>query len=147
MHPVLSDLLSQSPDRVLTGSSVVNHTRDLGLLDTLAAALPELRRATAHLTLGGLLFPNRNHLLQAFRVIENHRAGGCFCRVYPGYLFYDPEAEQKAGHVQVTRRDPPDWNMTYDCVCTRCGRAYAVEQGEYHYTWWAWRALGSSGRR
>ncbi len=147
MDPVLADLLSQSSSRVLTAASLVNHTRDPALLETLAAAMPEIRRATEGLSLGGLLFPNRNHVLQALRVIEHHRSGGCFCQVYPGYLFYDPSAEERAGHVRITRSDPPDWNMTYECVCTVCGRAYSVHQGEYHYTWWEWQATKPSAGR
>ncbi|GGR11542.1 hypothetical protein [Deinococcus ruber] len=141
MDSLLADLLSQAPDRVLTSASAVNHTRDAALLTRLAAALPQIRRQTQDLDLGGLLFPNSQHVQQAIRVIENHQSGGCFCQVYPGYVFYNPEAEAQAGHVRITRQDAPDWNMTYDCVCTVCGRTYAVQQGEYHYTWWEWRAV------
>ena len=147
MESVLADLLSGASDRVLTASSLVNHTRDIQLLKTLAAALPKIRWATWRLNLGGMLVPNHEHLRQAFRVIENHRAGRCFCQIYPGYLFYDPEEEQDAGHVRVTRSDPPNWSMTYDCVCTVCGRAYAVKQGEYHYTWIMGRWAGHACSR
>ncbi|WP_407572115.1 hypothetical protein [Deinococcus altitudinis] len=139
MSSVLADLLSHSNDRVLTSSSLINHTRDSDLLNTLAAALKEIRKATEHLSLGGMLFRNEEHVLQAIRVIENHQAGRCFCQVYPGYLFYDPAAEEKAGHVRVTRSATSGWSMTYECACTICGHTYAVQEGEYHYTWWDWR--------
>jgi len=147
VNAVLSDLTSKIPERVLTSASRINHTRDGELLTTLASALPEIRRATAHLELGGMLFLNKNHVLQAIRVIENHEAGRCFCQVYPGYLFYDPSAEEKAGHVQVTRRDVPDWNMTYECACTLCGRPYSVQQGESHYAWWDWHLQKRASRK
>jgi len=147
MNPVLADLLSQTSDRVLTSASLVNHTRDGELLNTLAAALPEIRRATKSLELGGMLFLNKNHVRQAIRVIENHRAGRCFCQTYPGYLFYDPSKEETAGHVRITRSDLPDWGMTYDCTCTICGRTYSVQQGEYHYIWWEWKEVKGAGRR
>jgi len=124
----------------LTSASLVNHTRDAGLLDVLAA-LPEIRRATEHLELGGMLFSNKSHVSQAIRVIEDHRVGKCVCQPYQGYLFYDPSAEQKAGNVQMTRSDSPDWDMTSTCVCAICGRGYSVQQGEYHYTWWEWREV------
>lgn len=110
-------------------------------LDELTAHLPRIERATAGVELGGGLFPNAEHLAQAVRVLRLRLDGGCPCHLYPSYLMYNPEKEVQAGRVQIlSATEPPDWNMSYRCRCNACGTEYDVEQGEYHYTWWQWRA-------
>jgi hypothetical protein len=133
------DLVSGDPPRVLSAAHAVVRTRDTDLLDALVVQLPELRRRTTGLVLGGALFPNDEHLAQALRLLGARRDGSCRCTTFPAYLFHDPAREQEAGQVLVTRTDEPGWNMTYDCTCLECGRTWAVEQGESHYSWWQWR--------
>ncbi|WP_420596273.1 hypothetical protein [Deinococcus sp.] len=137
---LLSDLLSRDPQRVWASACAVIRLHDPAALDELTRHLPTLERQTVDLELGGALFPSAEHLQQALRVLRAHRDGRCGCTVYPDYLFYNPEKEAQAGRIRILSADePPDWNMNYRCQCTACGTEYAVEQGEYHYTWWQWR--------
>ncbi|MGY2897190.1 hypothetical protein [Deinococcus sp. UYEF24] len=136
---LLADLLSRDTQRVWASACAVIRLDDDAALDELTRHLPDIKRRTEHLELGGALFPNAEHLKQALRVLRAHRDGLCRCQPYSGYLFYNPEKEAEAGRVNILSHTPPDWHMTYSCQCTVCGTNYTVEQGEYHYTWWQWK--------
>ncbi|OLV17447.1 hypothetical protein [Deinococcus marmoris] len=141
MPTLLEDLLSRDSQRIWASACAVIRLHDNPALDGLAAHLPHIEQETADVDLGGALFPNAEHLQQALRVLRLRREGGCPCRLYPGHLMYDPERETKAGRVQILSTDEsPDRNVNYRCRCNTCGAEYNVEQGEYHYTWWQWRA-------
>ena len=78
------------------------------------------------------------------RKLKYHRDRvGCLCRLYPEYLMYDPQKEAAAGNVRIedTIYQDGKWVDAYLCVCTACGTRYRVEEREYHYTWWGWKAV------
>lgn len=135
---LLHDLMSREVQRVLAAVHTVIRLpvyERLRLVPHLAA----IRQSTDDLDLGGALYPNADHLRQAVRALEAARDGRCPCTLYPGYLFSDPNREQTAGAAEILASSPPDWFMTYLCRCRVCGRTYAVEQGESHFTWWDWQ--------
>ena len=85
-----------------------------------------------------MLVSNRRTLEFALRRLRHHRDGeGCPCALYEEFLFYDPEREAAAGHVRAAETDLGRWR----CECTLCGRAFAVEYGEMHSSWWQWTPL------
>jgi hypothetical protein len=143
MSALLEDITSQDPARVWSSSCAIIKLRDFHQLDQLIANLPEIKRKTQNLELGGALFPNREHLNFAIRKLEYYRnQSGCLCRLYPGYLMYDPKKEEEQGNVEIIEVKYVQGNFVdaYRCRCLQCGAEYHVEEREYHYTWWGWRA-------
>jgi hypothetical protein len=71
------------------------------------------------------------------------RWAGLFVPVVSRLSVFDPEKEDKAGHVHITgeSHDKEQWVSNYACACNHCGAAYKVEFGEYRYTWWKWQPL------
>ncbi|GAA4682398.1 hypothetical protein [Nocardioides nanhaiensis] len=146
--PLVQDLLSGEPSRVLSATWTVIGTRDPELLAPLVTALPAIRSATAGLDLGGALIQNATHVRHALTRLQLVADGECLCTAYPDHLLHDVAREQQRGHVRVEGTVPNErqWEPDRICVCTACGRRYQVEQGEYHYPWWQWRPLaGRSG--
>ncbi|GAA5141155.1 hypothetical protein GCM10023340_02380 [Nocardioides marinquilinus] len=141
--PLVADLLSGDTRRVISASWAVIATRDPEVLAPLVVARPAIERATADLDLGGALMSNEWHLRHALRRVELFAAGSCLCLAYPDHQTYDVEKEVERGHVRVVETVPNErqWVPDRICECTACGRRYQVEQGEYHYPWWAWRPV------
>jgi len=133
---VLADLTSRDPLRIHPAMWAVIASRDEGWLDELAAALPEIERATAGLSLGGMFYSNDATLAFALRKLRYHRdREGCLCALYPELLLFDPEKEAGAGHVRPDGED--HW------ACTACGARFHVEYGEAHWSWWKWTPMGA----
>ena len=143
MNALYEEITSRDSVKVWSSSGAIIKLRDTRELDLLASNLEEIRRKTDNLQLGGMVFPNAAHLAMAIRKLEYYRAGsGCLCALYPEYLFYNPEEEAEAGNVVIERTTyiKEIWIDVYFCVCTACGQRYRVEEGDYHYIWWQWRA-------
>ena len=143
MSELLQDMTSRDATRVWSGSCAIIKLRDTGELDLLAANIDVIRRETENLQLGGQLFPNAEHLRLALRKLRYYRAhSGCLCALYPEYLMYNPQEEARAGNVVIERviylQDK--YVDAYICTCTTCGTRYRVEEREYHYMWWGWKA-------
>lgn len=128
--------------RVLSAVWTVVRSREGKELDPLVNVLPKIRRATDCLDLGGMLHSNRLNLDHALEKIEHYRDGQCWCASYPGLLLYEPEAEERAGHVTILSTSEPGWEMTYVCRCEVCQQEFDVKQGNYHYMWWEWVPRG-----
>ena len=139
---LLEDFLSGETDRVLHATWEVLGSRDPDLVDPLVPHAARIRRATEKLDLGGLIRPNSANVDFALTKLEHRGQGLCWCEDYPGPLHWDPEREQKEGHVRIVSTSEPGWSMTYECACTVCGRVFDVEQGDHHFTWWRWRPRG-----
>lgn len=141
--PLVQDLLSGEPSRVLGATWTVIGTRDPELLAPLVTALPAIRTATAGLDLGGALIRNATHVRYALARLQLVADGECLCTAYPDHLLHDVAKEEARGHVRVESTVPNErqWEPDRICVCTACGRRYQVEQGEYHYPWWQWRPI------
>lgn len=111
-------------------------------LKHLASHLPDIRRQTDGIALGGALRPNASHLEFALRKLEIVRLSEeCLCSLYYLDDLFDPTREEKAGNIRITAvaRIDGKWVDYYECTCTLCGKRFRVEEREYHYTWWAWR--------
>lgn len=148
MNTLLADITSGDATRVWSSSCAIIKLRDSVELDDLASHLPLISMKTKVVELGGALFPNSEHLKFTLRKLEYHRArSGCMCRLYPEYLLFNPEDEEKAGHIQIIAVTYIDerWVDAYTCRFTECGAAYRVEEREYHYTWWDWQPLAQPG--
>jgi hypothetical protein len=141
MATLLEDLTSGDAHRIWASSCAVAKTRDAQVLEMLAAHLAEIKRATKDAELGGMLFPNKEHLKFAIQKIEYFAAKkGCLCRLYPKYLMFNPNTEAAQGNVRILETlDNIDRNRGYQCQCTLCDTRFNVEEGEYHYTWWQWK--------
>ncbi|MDQ1832984.1 hypothetical protein [Massilia scottii] len=145
---ILADILSRDPIRVWSASGAIIHLWDRAALDMFAAHLADIQRATSGLALGGAVFPNAEHLKFALRKLAYHRdTAQCLCALYPDYLMYNPQKEQKAGNVRIDAVTPAEggWGEDIDCTCCRCGTRFKVEERESHYTWWGWKALPRYG--
>ena len=130
MSTILADLTSGDPTRIHAGMWAVVKLRDPVELDRLAAAAPEIERATAGVELGGIVYSNRSTLEFALRKLAYHRdRAGCLCRLYPEIPGYDPEKEAEAGNVRI---------LETRCECVLCGTAFEVQDGEAHASWWEW---------
>jgi hypothetical protein len=33
------------------------------------------------------------------------------------------------------------WIDHYTAQCLKCGQQFRIGEGEYHYTWWDWKAM------
>lgn len=113
-------------------------SRDSDELAPLVRALPQIRRATEELELGGALHSNSANLDAALTKLENVRDGACWCASYPTSQFFEPAKEERAGYVRILSTSTPGWSMTYECLCTVCEQVFGGEQGDYHYMWWRW---------
>ncbi|CUI09136.1 hypothetical protein BN2497_13049 [Janthinobacterium sp. CG23_2] len=148
MNKLLDDMLSRDPMRVWSASGALIHLWDRTVLDMFAARLGDMQRATKDVALGGAVFPNAVHLNFAFRRLAFHRdTRQCLCALYPAYLMYNPQREQKAGNVSIHTVSPAEggWGEDIGCTCCRCGTRFKVEERESHYTWWGWQALPRPG--
>ncbi|HYJ80549.1 MAG TPA: hypothetical protein VEW03_13130 [Longimicrobiaceae bacterium] len=144
MPTLLEDITSRDRTRVWSSSCAIIKLRDAAQLDELAGKLSEIEEKSQDLSLGGMVFPNAEHLRFALRKLAYHRERtGCLCRLYPEYLFFNPEEEAAGGHIRIddVTYTENKWVEAYHCTCTACGARYRVEEGESHYTWWQWSAV------
>jgi hypothetical protein len=142
---ILEDVLSRDPRRIYEAAWAIIRLRAPEALDALAAALPEIRRETDGVELGGMAFPNHASLAFALRKLEHHRDSvGCLCGLYPHFILLDPQVEADAGAVRILDITyiQDKWVDHYTCECTHCASRYEVKEGESHYTWWEWRPAG-----
>ena len=140
---ILADISSRDRTRVHGAVWALVRLRDTAELDALAAALPEIERATAGLELGGIVYSNNATLEFALRRLRYHRdRAGCLCKLYPELVLYDPEVEAEAGHVRILEtRYVDEWLDSHRCECVECGQAFHVKYGEGHAPWWEWTAV------
>ncbi|QCW52288.1 hypothetical protein FE634_21020 [Nocardioides dongxiaopingii] len=138
--PLVADLLSGDRDRILPAVWAIVRTRDPEVLAPPARASAAIEAATTDVELGGALASNRWHLAHALGRLRRFAAGECLCGAYPDHQFYDPAKEVDRGHVTVvgTVDTGRQWVPDRICECRDCGTRFQVEQGEYHYPWWAW---------
>lgn len=144
MVSALDDLLSRDGHRIWQASWDIIRTRDTAVLETLRAALPEIRRATADVELGGMIRPNRDTLNHALAKIEGYSRWKCWCDDYPRLLQYDPHDEEERGHARTLSHDSSFWPGVYESVCAVCGKRFTVQGGEHHSVWWKWTPAGVS---
>lgn len=147
MTDTLSALLSRDPDRIWRASWEVIGTRDIEMLETLRSALPDIRRATADIELGGMIRPNRDALAHALDKVQTYRMWRCWCDDYPRLLAYNPAREEERGHATILSRVDSGWPTTYECACAACGTQFSVEEGEHHALWWRWTPRASRSTR
>ena len=139
---ILEDLTSGDPQRIWSGAHAVRTLREPEKLALLARNIGKIRRRTRGVELGGAFYPNAGHLeftLQKLRFIHDHK--GCLCHLYPNNMFYDPEKEQKAGHVRIFEVVLTPYEEDYVCRCLYCSQGFEVAWREYHYPWWSWRFI------
>jgi hypothetical protein len=105
--PLVADLLSGDPARVISASWAVIATRDPDVLGPLVVARPAIERATADLDLGGALMSNEWHLRHALRRVELFADGSCLCLTYPDHQTYDVEKEVERGCPTASACAPP----------------------------------------
>lgn len=135
---ILNDLKSGESRRVLSAIHEVLQSREPALFDELIPIREELERETEEIDFGGALHSNQNFVDAAFERIDAYRRGECWCLGYQSTQFGDPRKEQARGHVRIDGTSTPGWDMTYECTCLVCDRAWHVEQGTHHFTWWNW---------
>lgn len=144
-QPLVADFLSQDGRRVLHAAWEVFRTREPAVLQPLVTALPAIERATADLDLGGMLASNGKHLDHALGRIRIFGERRCLCAAYPEHVFYEPAKEEAYGHIRIVEVIPTSFHGRPGrperiCECLTCGQRFDVEEGEYHYPWWQWRA-------
>lgn len=146
MSTFLEDITSGDAHRIWASSCAIAKLRDERELSVLSAHLSEIEKATSGITLGGALFPNSEHLKFALRKLRYYQSkSGCLCRLYPDYLMFNPAQEEEAGNVHILKTIPNNgWNPFYECRCALCETIFRVEEGDYHYTWWAWKIAESN---
>jgi hypothetical protein len=135
---LLDDFLSGDVSRVLHATWEVVRSRDPAVLDPLVPHVVRIRASVENVDLGGMIRSNHANVEHALDKLEHYRRGACWCESYPGLDQYDPEKEQRAGHVRIVSTSEPGWSMTYVVECTVCGRVFHVEQGDHHVPWWRW---------
>ncbi|MFB9313377.1 hypothetical protein [Nocardioides plantarum] len=141
--PLVQDLLSDDGSRVMSAVWDVLGTRDPEVLEPLLRVLPTIKEATQDLELGGALIANASHVARALDRVALFGRGTCLCTAYLFDQLSDPAKEERRGHVRIVETIPGDGSWVPDriCECTDCGRRYRVEEGLYHYPWWAWTSL------
>lgn len=138
---LLEDITSKDPQRIWASACAIRTLRDPQTLALLVAHLDEIKQSTNGVPLGGALRPNASHLAFAIRKLEFVKnQSGCLCSLYTLDDLYDPAKEEQAGNIRIlaSTSDKETWSSVYECQCCLCQARYHVEQGEYHYTWWAW---------
>ena len=141
---ILSDLTSKDADRIYSGACEVRLLRNREELKMLVEHLSVIRKLTSNIPLGGALYPNIAHLKFAIKKLEFVKySKDCLCMLYSEDQFYNPEVEQNIGNIRIlaTKRIEDKWVDLYECECLECGANYRVTEGEYHYTWWAWKRI------
>jgi hypothetical protein len=141
---IFEDLLSGDPTRIWSGAGAVLRSWDLVQLRELALHIPEIRKKTAGVPLGGALHPNSVHLDNAIARLEHVRdQRGCLCVLYASDQFSDPAQEAERGNVRISETQRLDGGHVdyYTCVCLHCGTRYRVTEREYHYTSWGWSRI------
>mgnify|MGYP001552114095 CR=1 FL=1 len=141
---LLDDLLSKAPTRIWSASCAIRTLRDSALLAELATHIEQIRTSTQGIDLGGALRPNSSHLNFALRKLEwAQNSEGCLCGLYPLDDLYDPNQEAKAGNIQIlsTHYLENGYLDFYETECALCNTRFRVEEQDYHYTWWSWKAV------
>ena len=146
MSTLLDKLTSGDAHQIWESSCAVATLRDPLVLDHLCAHLQGIEKATRGIELGGMLFPNREHLNFALRKLRYYKANaGCLCHLYPERLMFSPAEEEDAGNIRILETvRSSDYNAAYRCQCVLCNAQFRVEEGEYHYTWWQWSLVNSN---
>lgn len=140
MSTLLEKITSGDAHQIWESACAIATLRDAPELDILCAHVPDIEKATRGIDLGGMLFPNREHLNFALRKLSYYRSrAGCLCHLYPQRLMFNPAREEEAGNIRIleTTAGQP-YNPLYRCQCVLCQTEFRVEEGEYHYTWWKW---------
>lgn len=145
MSTLLDKITSGDAHQIWESACAIATLREASELDLLCAHLPDIEKTTRGIDLGGLLFPNREHLNFALRKLRYYKAkAGCLCRLYPERLMFSPAREEEAGNIRILETIQSPYNASSRCQCVLCNTVFGVEEGEYHYTWWKWSLVKSS---
>lgn len=140
MPTLLEDITSRDSHRIWSSCWDIIKLRDALELDVLAAHLDEIKRQARGIELGGALASNNQVLEFALAKLEYiQNKSGCLCALYPRFDRYNPKEEQTSGNIRIVSETGGDtWYPTYLCECAVCGRAFSVDEADYHVTWWKW---------
>ena len=143
MNTLLEDITSGDAHRIWASACAIAKLRDTSELDLLSAHLAEIEAKTSGIPLGGALFSNSEYLKFALRKLRYHQAkAGCLCRLYPEMVMFNPAREEEAGNIRILDTIySGQWISCYLCQCTLCATVFRVEEGDYHYMWWAWQIM------
>lgn len=140
---LLDDITSQDPTRVRSAAAAIQRLRDKEALALLVANLDTIKASLPTAEPGKSMVPNAVHLDFVIRKLTFiQQAEGCLCLLYGMNIFFNPVTEEKAGNIRIlgTVDDANGYLDYYRCVCSLCEREYKVEEREYHYPWWEWKA-------
>lgn len=137
----LSEALdSTDAETVLKASHTIRHEWDRSALQSLADVANRLEHRISKLNFGGTLRPNRTYVEAALNRIRLAATCNCLCDSYLSDEMYDPDREASEGRIRLLSRVANYEKQAYEfiCECVLCGSQFAVEERQYHYSWWQW---------
>ena len=139
---ILEDITSRDTTKVWSSScEIISLGQDRDKIFPLIKHLPEIKKRTQGLDMGGIFAPNQRFIDFAVRTIEFHRdSSECTCNLYPEHPSSDPNREADRGNIDIlnTKYTEDKWLDYYLAACKKCGQKYKLIERDYHYTWWGW---------
>jgi hypothetical protein len=139
---IIEDITSRDTHKVWSAScEIISLCQDRNRIFPLIEHLPEIKKQTQGLEMGGAFAPNQRFIDFAIRVIEFHRnSPECTCSLYPEHESIDPHREAGKGSIEIlgTSYIEERWVDYYSAACKKCGQKFKIIEREYHYTWWGW---------
>lgn len=140
---IVSDITSRDSTKVWSSScEIISMAQDRDKIFPLIEYLPEIKKRTMGLTMGGAFAPNQRFIDYAVRIIEFHKnSSACTCALYADtYDGTNPKKEVTKGNIVIegTSSNDGDWNFFFTVRCVKCRQLFKVEEGWGHYMWWQW---------
>ncbi|RYF40827.1 MAG: hypothetical protein EOO38_21420 [Cytophagaceae bacterium] len=129
----MDKLTSGDAHRIWESACAIATLREEGNLDLLCAHLSDIEKTTRGIELGGMLFPNREHLNFALRKLRYSNSNAvCLCHLSLERLMFNLAWEEETGNVRILETTgSPEYNpmYQYQCQCALCGPQFLVEEG------------------
>jgi hypothetical protein len=142
---ILENITSRDPHKVWSSScEIISLCQDRTRIFPFIEHLPEIKKQTVGLDMGGAFAPNQRFVDFAIRVIEFHRdSSACTCNLYPEHESIDPRREAEKGNIEIlgVSHIEGKWVDYYSAVCKKCRQKFKITERDYHYTWWGWSKL------
>lgn len=139
---IIEAITSRDTTKVWCAScAIISLSQDEVRIRQLILYLPEIKKKTEGLAMGGMFASNQRLIDFAIKTIEFYRDSlACSCILYTGLETFDPIKELEKGNILImdTVRIESRWIDFYVVACQKCKQTYKVIERDYHYTWWGW---------
>ena len=138
---IIEKFESKNSHEIWLATWEILHSNDKEVLKALMPSIPGFNEILKQVDMGGKIRSNASDTLKALKYIEDTFNGLCRCELYKGQNVFNPEAEEKLGHIKILKTEffKEEYEERFLVCCKECGKNLNVrEVSGWHVPLYDW---------